>query len=136
MTFRYPSDIEGAAFVSDRSPSRSGVANSSFSSVERERKVNVREGSHRALCPPSRLRSVSMDRRSPTTPGSGTATTSPRSSPIFYLFDSLLGLGGAAVDGQASRWLVELELDAKVQIRDGAFSTTALSQGQRKRWPC
>lgn len=51
----------------------------------------------------------------------------------FYLFDSLLGLGGPHLDACASRYLVELELDAKVQISDGAFSTTALSQGQRKR---
>jgi putative ATP-binding cassette transporter len=51
----------------------------------------------------------------------------------FYLFDSLLGLRGDDLDARAHRHLVELELDAKIQIRDGAFSTTALSQGQRKR---
>ncbi len=51
----------------------------------------------------------------------------------FYLFDGLLGLDGDGIEGHAHRWLVELELDAKVQIRDGIFSTTALSQGQRKR---
>jgi putative pyoverdin transport system ATP-binding/permease protein len=51
----------------------------------------------------------------------------------FYLFDSLLGLDWPDVCTSASRYLVELELDAKVQISGGTFSTTALSQGQRKR---
>jgi len=51
----------------------------------------------------------------------------------FYLFDSLLGLRGDDLDARAHRHLVELELDAKIQIRDGVLSTTALSQGQRKR---
>jgi putative pyoverdin transport system ATP-binding/permease protein len=51
----------------------------------------------------------------------------------FYLFDSLLGLRSDDLDARAHRYLVELELDAKIQIRDGVLSTTALSQGQRKR---
>jgi putative ATP-binding cassette transporter len=51
----------------------------------------------------------------------------------FFLFDRLLGLDGDGVDTQAREWLRRLELDAKVEIRGGAFSTTALSQGQRKR---
>lgn len=51
----------------------------------------------------------------------------------FYLFDSLLGLDSPDLDARASRFLAELELDGKVQISGGAFSTTALSQGQRKR---
>jgi len=51
----------------------------------------------------------------------------------FYLFDSLLGLSGPDLDARASRYLVELELDAKVRVSDGNLSTTALSQGQRKR---
>lgn len=51
----------------------------------------------------------------------------------FYLFDSLLGLRSTDLDTRAHRYLVELELDDKVQIRNGALSTTALSQGQRKR---
>ncbi len=51
----------------------------------------------------------------------------------FYLFDTLLGLHGPGLDDRAGRHLVDLELDAKVQISAGAFSTTALSQGQRKR---
>lgn len=51
----------------------------------------------------------------------------------FYLFDSLLGLQRPDLDRSASRYLIELELEAKVQISAGMFSTTALSQGQRKR---
>jgi len=51
----------------------------------------------------------------------------------FYLFDTLLGLDPAGLDARAQRFLVELELDAKLQIVEGALSTTALSQGQRKR---
>jgi putative pyoverdin transport system ATP-binding/permease protein len=51
----------------------------------------------------------------------------------FYLFDALLGLRGPDLDARAKRYLIELELDDKVQIKEGTFSTTALSQGQRKR---
>ncbi len=51
----------------------------------------------------------------------------------FYLFDTLLGLPGPDLDARAKRYLIELELDDKVQVNDGTFSTTALSQGQRKR---
>jgi putative ATP-binding cassette transporter len=51
----------------------------------------------------------------------------------FYLFDSLLGLAGPDLELRANRHLIELELDAKVQISAGKLSTTALSQGQRKR---
>jgi putative ATP-binding cassette transporter len=51
----------------------------------------------------------------------------------FYLFDSLLGLDSPDLDARAGHFLVELELDAKVRISGAAFSTTALSQGQRKR---
>ncbi len=51
----------------------------------------------------------------------------------FYLFDSLLGLHSPDLDARAGRFLAELELDAKVQISSGALSTTALSHGQRKR---
>ncbi len=51
----------------------------------------------------------------------------------FYLFDSLIGVGGSNLDAQAREYLAQLHLDHKVRINDGAFSTTALSQGQRKR---
>jgi putative ATP-binding cassette transporter len=51
----------------------------------------------------------------------------------FHLFDSLLGLENAALDERAREYLARLQLERKVQIEDGKFSTTDLSQGQRKR---
>jgi putative ATP-binding cassette transporter len=51
----------------------------------------------------------------------------------FYLFDALLGLDDGRLDERARRSLVRLELDGKVRVEGGRFSTTALSQGQRKR---
>jgi putative ATP-binding cassette transporter len=51
----------------------------------------------------------------------------------FYLFDNLLGLSATDLDAQAQEYLVQLQLHHKVKVRDGVFSTTALSQGQRKR---
>jgi putative ATP-binding cassette transporter len=51
----------------------------------------------------------------------------------FYLFDSLLGLDHYKVDAHAQDYLAELQLDHKVEIKDGVLSTTDLSQGQRKR---
>jgi putative ATP-binding cassette transporter len=51
----------------------------------------------------------------------------------FYLFDSFLGLGGPEIDERAREYLRRLELDHKVWIENGVLSTTALSQGQRKR---
>src|SRR5438477_5185435 len=51
----------------------------------------------------------------------------------FYLFESLLGLDGANLDAHAQDYLVQLHLNHKVKVRDGVLSTTALSQGQRKR---
>jgi putative ATP-binding cassette transporter len=51
----------------------------------------------------------------------------------FYLFENLLGLEPTRIDADANRYLRELHLDRKVKIRNGTFSTTALSQGQRKR---
>jgi putative ATP-binding cassette transporter len=51
----------------------------------------------------------------------------------FYLFDRLLGLDRPGLDAQAHHYLVELELEDKLRIADGVLSTTALSQGQRRR---
>jgi putative ATP-binding cassette transporter len=51
----------------------------------------------------------------------------------FYLFEKFLGLDAPDFDKRASRYLSTLLLDNKVVIRDGALSTTDLSQGQRKR---
>ncbi|MBI2512599.1 MAG: cyclic peptide export ABC transporter [Opitutae bacterium] len=51
----------------------------------------------------------------------------------FHLFDALLGLHDPSLDATAQGYLKQLQLDHKVRIADGCFSTTALSQGQRKR---
>ena len=51
----------------------------------------------------------------------------------FYLFDRLLGLDQKDLDAQAQRYLQRLRLDRKVKVVQGKLSTTALSQGQRKR---
>jgi putative ATP-binding cassette transporter len=51
----------------------------------------------------------------------------------FYLFDRLVGLGRPELDADAAEYLRHLRLDHKVSVRDGVFSTTDLSQGQRKR---
>lgn len=51
----------------------------------------------------------------------------------FYLFDRLLGLDRADLDAQAQDYLQHLRLDHKVTVSKGHLSTTALSQGQRKR---
>jgi len=50
----------------------------------------------------------------------------------FFLFDELDELN-ARTQEQAQHLLQLLKLDHKVTLRDGRFSTTALSQGQRKR---
>jgi putative ATP-binding cassette transporter len=51
----------------------------------------------------------------------------------FFLFESLLGLDSAGVDDRALEYLKQLHLDHMVRVHDGALSTTALSQGQRRR---
>lgn len=49
----------------------------------------------------------------------------------FHLFRRLRGLED--VEERGEHWLRRLQLDAVVEIRDGAFSTVDLSRGQRKR---
>ncbi|AYR24493.1 cyclic peptide export ABC transporter [Herbaspirillum rubrisubalbicans] len=51
----------------------------------------------------------------------------------FHLFESLVGLPPEGLDDNARLLLDQLQLQHKVAIEDGHFSTTALSQGQRKR---
>ena len=51
----------------------------------------------------------------------------------FYLFDSLLGFRQGELDSEARAYLARLQLDHKVTIENGAFSSLELSQGQRKR---
>lgn len=51
----------------------------------------------------------------------------------FYLFDRLLGLDTNNLDIGAGAFLQQLQLERKVKVENGRLSTTALSQGQRKR---
>ncbi|HCL53906.1 MAG TPA: cyclic peptide transporter, partial [Pseudomonas sp.] len=50
----------------------------------------------------------------------------------YYLFDDVIQ-GDQPLPDDAGRYLRRLEIDHKVSIRDGVFSTTDLSTGQRKR---
>ena len=50
----------------------------------------------------------------------------------YYLFDTLIP-GEAELTAEAQKYLERLEIAHKVSIRDGAFTTTDLSTGQRKR---
>ncbi|MBW4659187.1 MAG: cyclic peptide export ABC transporter [Drouetiella hepatica Uher 2000/2452] len=51
----------------------------------------------------------------------------------FFLFERLLGLEQVNLDHLAQNYLSKLQIDHKVKIERGKLSTTALSQGQRKR---
>lgn len=51
----------------------------------------------------------------------------------FHLFDRLLDVAGAGLDTQGNALLEKLQLQHKVQVQNGAFTTRSLSQGQRKR---
>ena len=51
----------------------------------------------------------------------------------FYLFETLLGLQEAELDTKANDYLLKLKISNKVKVKDGAFDTVDLSQGQRKR---
>jgi len=51
----------------------------------------------------------------------------------FYLFENFLGIHSGNVDEQAKMYLDQLHLSHKVKVKDGVLSTTAVSQGQRKR---
>ena len=51
----------------------------------------------------------------------------------FYLFERLVGLEQPKLEKQAQNYLSKLQLERKVKIKEGKLSTTALSQGQRKR---
>ncbi|WP_125716931.1 cyclic peptide export ABC transporter [Pseudoalteromonas rubra] len=51
----------------------------------------------------------------------------------FYLFDRVLGCQGKALEDKGNALIRKLNLHHKVAIKDGAFTTQKLSQGQRKR---
>lgn len=50
-----------------------------------------------------------------------------------HLFSTLIGLESAGLDGKAREMLARFELDDLVQMNGATYSTTELSQGQRKR---
>lgn len=50
----------------------------------------------------------------------------------YYLFDEV-AVHDREVPAEANKWLDRLEISHKVAIEDGAFTTTDLSSGQRKR---
>jgi putative ATP-binding cassette transporter len=51
----------------------------------------------------------------------------------FYLFDSLLENDSPELEAKGNTLIKKLNLHHKVKIENGAFTTQALSQGQRKR---
>jgi len=51
----------------------------------------------------------------------------------FYLFDQLLGPDGGVAEAESRKYLDILQLDQKLEVKDGRLSTVDLSQGQRKR---
>jgi putative ATP-binding cassette transporter len=51
----------------------------------------------------------------------------------FYLFENFLGLHPENLDTRARDYLVQLQLNHKVQVEDKRLSTLDLSRGQRKR---
>lgn len=51
----------------------------------------------------------------------------------YYLFDRLLGNLHAVDEKLVNRYLTELEIERKVKVENGRFSTLALSDGQKKR---
>ncbi len=51
----------------------------------------------------------------------------------FFLFERILGIYSDDIDTQAQTYLKQLQLEHKVQIKEGVLSTIDLSQGQRKR---
>ena len=51
----------------------------------------------------------------------------------FFLFENLPGFGAADTDERARRYLRALAIEHKVRVKEGVFTTTRLSSGQRKR---
>jgi putative ATP-binding cassette transporter len=51
----------------------------------------------------------------------------------FHLFSRLLGITGKELDQRVHELLSAFDLEHKLSVRDGVFSTTALSSGQQKR---
>jgi putative ATP-binding cassette transporter len=51
----------------------------------------------------------------------------------FHLFEDYLGFDRPGIDDEVRGYLHQLQIAHKVTVQDGKLSTTALSQGQRKR---
>ena len=51
----------------------------------------------------------------------------------YYLFDRLLNNLGEVDEELVNRYLTQLEIERKVHLEDGRFSTLSLSDGQKKR---
>lgn len=51
----------------------------------------------------------------------------------FHVFEHLLAVSAAGADARARRLLERLHLEGIVDVREGRFTTTSLSAGQRKR---
>ena len=51
----------------------------------------------------------------------------------FHLFEDYLGFDRPGIDDEVRHYLERLRIADKVTVQDGRLSTTALSQGQRKR---
>lgn len=51
----------------------------------------------------------------------------------FYLFDKLYGIDYKDKEAEIKKYLEILQLNKRVEIKDGKFSTTKLSTGQKKR---
>lgn len=51
----------------------------------------------------------------------------------FYLFERLFGIEATKVDAESQKYLDLLQLNHKLQVKNGHLSTVDLSQGQRKR---
>lgn len=51
----------------------------------------------------------------------------------YYLFERLYGIDCSDKEGQISSLLCRLQLEDKVTVKEGRFSTTMLSTGQKKR---
>lgn len=50
-----------------------------------------------------------------------------------FVFPELWGVAADSVDAKANELLAQLELASKVEVKDGQFSSTQLSTGQKKR---
>ncbi len=51
----------------------------------------------------------------------------------FYLFEKLFGISSENLDERAQEYLIQLQIEHKVKVKEGLLSTIDLSQGQRKR---